>query len=47
MKETTETDGAGRVRGGRRVQITKRRGERREPPPLDLRSPSGKRTLPY
>jgi len=47
MKETTETDGAGRVRGGRRVRIAKRRGERREQPPLDLRTPSGKRTLPY
>lgn len=46
MKETTETDGAGRVRGGRRIRITKH-GERREPPPLDLRTPSGKRTLPY
>ena len=47
MKETTETEEAARVRGGRRVRIVKRRGERREVPPLDLRTPSGKRTLPY
>jgi hypothetical protein len=47
MKETTETDGAARARAGARVRITRRRGARRELPPLDLRSPSGKRTLPY
>jgi hypothetical protein len=47
MKETTETDGAARARGGRRVRVTRRRGARRELPPVDLRTPSGKRTLPY
>lgn len=46
MKETTETGGAGRARGGQ-VRTTRRRGTRRELPPLDLRTPSGKRTLPY
>lgn len=32
---------------GARVQIVKRRRARKELPDLDLRTPSGKRTLPY
>jgi hypothetical protein len=32
---------------GARIQVVKRRRTRRELPDLDLRTPSGKRTLPY
>jgi hypothetical protein len=47
MKQTTEADGVERTRGDVRVRIVKRHRTRRELPPLDLRTPSGKRTLPY
>jgi hypothetical protein len=47
MKQTTEADGADRTRGSVRVRIVKRHRARREPEPLDLRTPSGKRRLPY
>ncbi len=32
---------------GRRIRIVKRTGRRRESEPLDLRTPSGRRELPY
>lgn len=32
---------------GARLQIAKRRRARKDLPELDLRTPSGKRTLPY
>lgn len=32
---------------GARVQVVKRRRPRKEQPELDLRTPSGKRALPY
>lgn len=30
-----------------RRTVRRRRAVRREPPPLDLRTPSGRKTLPY
>jgi hypothetical protein len=47
MKRTTETDGAATAGGATRVRVVKRHRRRRDLPPLDLRTPSGKRTLPY
>jgi hypothetical protein len=47
MKRTTETDGTGTAGGAKQVRVVKRHSRRRDVPPLDLRTPSGKRTLPY
>lgn len=49
MKRIQRTDAAQATQSGtgKRVRITKRRRVRREPQPLDLRTPSGRRRLPY
>jgi hypothetical protein len=46
MYEST-ANGNRKAPTGARVQIVKRRRARKEVPDLDLRTPSGKRTLPY
>lgn len=43
----SSADGNRQAPTGTRSQILKRRRVRKELPELDLRTPSGKRTLPY
>jgi len=43
----TPTNGTGQPSTDALVRIVKRRRTRKELPELDLRTPSGKRTLPY
>ena len=47
MKQVPPTSIAPQVYTARRVRVTRRRRARRELPELDLRTPSGRRTLPY
>ncbi len=50
MKRIQNTDAARTTQSGvrqRRIRLAKKRQARREPPPLDLRTPSGQRRLPY
>ena len=49
MKRIQHTDAtrAASFRSGRRVRLVKRHRARRELPSLDLRTPSGRRQLPY
>jgi hypothetical protein len=47
MKRVPQTSIAPQVNASKRVRVTRRRRARRELPELDLRTPSGRRTLPY
>ncbi|HZU55113.1 MAG TPA: hypothetical protein VFA06_04545 [Actinocrinis sp.] len=47
MKQVPSTRIAPQVYASKRVRVIRRRRARRELPELDLRTPSGRRTLPY
>lgn len=47
MKRIQVTRTTARIHGTTRVRVNKRRQPRRDLPELDLRTPSGRRTLPY
>jgi hypothetical protein len=47
MKRVASTSTAVQIRASKRVQVARRRRARRDLPELDLRTPSGRRTLPY